>query len=147
MSGDDQRFQRATWNPPPDPNDDFDQTSIWTPGSDAIPPDPPLLWLIVAAPRPQRGTVLAVQPNDVFGRGAAADVKWDDTRLSRRHARFTLELDPDTPGDTRPAYFIWPLEARHGLAVNQAAIRGATRLKENDMIQMGDTLFVVKILP
>jgi hypothetical protein len=142
-------FQRLTWSDegaqPPD--EESDPTQLWMPEDDALPPEHLLMWLVVSAPRARRGTILVVQPDDVIGRHSEADIQWADPRLSRRHARFTLESDPGTPDDPTPAYFIWPLEARHPILLDGQPIRGATRLRENAALQMGDTTFVVKLLP
>ncbi len=103
----------------------------------------PLAWLIVKAPTERRGEVLSVRPNQVFGR--EGDIRWDDPRLSRQHARFTLEKPADAP-EASPCFHIWPFGPTNPVYVNGQAVRGATPLQENDEIQLGETLFVFKVL-
>ena len=136
------RFQHITW----EPEGTDDSTDPWSPDENLLAEDYTLLWLIVRSPREQRGAVLYIQPNDVVGRGQDVDVRWDDPRMSRRHARFTLEPDEGAPEGARQVYFIWPLEALNGITVNNEVIRGAVRLQENDELTMGSTVFVVKTL-
>lgn len=110
------------------------------------PAAPALGWLIVKEPLDQRGTVLPVRPNQIIGR--QAEVAWDDPRLSRQHARITLERAQDA-GETAdaPAVFhIWPFGPANPVYVNGAAIRGATPIRENDEITLGSTVFVFKAL-
>lgn len=111
-----------------------------------LPFDHLLLWLVVREPIERRGTILIIPPEAILGRGRDVDVRWDDARMSRRHARFTLEPDPDLPDDPTLVYFIWPLEARNGILLNGRLLRGAQRLNENDELTMGETVFIVKTL-
>lgn len=100
-------------------------------------------WLVVRQPVERRGTVLPVGPNQVIGR--EGDIRWDDPGLSRQHARLTLEPaeeDPDGP----PVYHLWPFGPTNPVFINGRESRGATPLRENDEIQLGDTLFVFKTL-
>lgn len=106
-------------------------------------PAPPLAWLIVREPRERRGALLPIAPNQTIGRDA--DVRWDDPRLSRVHARFTLEPPEDAPG-AAPVYHLWPFAPTNPVTINGRAVRGATPLRENDEIRLGDTLFVFKVL-
>lgn len=103
----------------------------------------PLAWLVVREPRERRGALLSITPNQTIGRDA--DVRWDDPRLSRVHARFTLEPPEDSP-DAPPVYHLWPFAPTNPVYINGRAIRGATPLQENDEIQLGTTLFVFKVL-
>jgi hypothetical protein len=113
--------------------------------NDQVEDDPlPLLgWLIVKRPREHRGAILAVKANQSIGRGA--DVRWDDPRLSRQHARLTVEPPPDAPDDP-PVFYLWPFGPTNPVAVNGQEVRGATPIHENDEILLGDTLFVFKVL-
>jgi hypothetical protein len=104
---------------------------------------PPLCWLIVKRPRKRRGTILPIKANQSIGR--EADVKWDDPRLSRQHARLTIELSPNDP-DSAPVFYMWPFGPKNPVLINGEEIRGATPLHENDEIQLGHTLFVFKML-
>lgn len=103
----------------------------------------PLGWLIVVRPLDRRGTVLPVRANQTIGR--EGDVRWDDPGLSRLHARLTLEpleSDPDGPS----VFHLWPFGSTNPVFVNGEPIRGATPLQENDVITLGTTLFVFKVL-
>ncbi len=106
-------------------------------------PGPPLAWLVVREPRARRGALLSISPNQTIGRDA--DVRWDDPRLSRVHARFTLEPPEDAP-DAPPVYHLWPFAPTNPVFINGRAVRGATPLRENDEIRLGNTLFVFKVL-
>jgi hypothetical protein len=113
-------------------------------GSSVSSPDrAPLGWMVVKEPVEQRGTVLAVHPNQVIGR--SGDVRWDDPRLSRQHARLTFEVPADTP-DGPPVFHLWPFGPANPVYINGREIRGATPLRENDEIRLGGTLFVFKVL-
>lgn len=111
-----------------------------------VPPDAPpvpLGWLIVKAPAARRGTIIPVQANQIIGR--EGDLRWDDPRLSRHHARLTLEPLADAPDGT-PVFHLWPFGTTNPVFINGQEIRGATPLHENDEIRLGDTLFVFKLL-
>lgn len=108
----------------------------------------PLGYLLVKEPRDRRGVVIPVRPNQVIGR--EGDIEWDDPRLSRQHARFTLEPLEETVGEHISgtlAFFLWPFAPTNPVIINGQAVRGATMLNENDEIRLGDTLFVFKLLP
>jgi len=119
------------------------------PGADAeaLLPEPepasPLAWLVVREPRERRGALLPIAPNQTIGR--EADVRWDDPRLSRVHARFTLEPPDDAP-NAAPIYHLWPFAPTNPVTINGRAVRGATPLRENDEIRLGNTLFIFKVL-
>lgn len=106
----------------------------------------PMGWLIVKEPAAQRGTVLTVQPNQVIGR--QGDIVWDDPRVSRQHARLTLEPEAadDAEHPSLATFHIWPFGPTNPVYVNGEAIRGATPLHENDEITLGTTRFVFKVL-
>lgn len=141
------------------PNDDdpYERTEVWRDDEDdpveehtaswqpeQQPSNAPLLaWLVVVLPPEKRGMMVELGPNIVVGRGGDSDIRWDDERLSRQHARFWLGLDSKTH---QPAYFVTPLEARKPIEVNQQPISATVRLNENDRLLLGDTLFVVKLL-
>jgi len=122
----------------PDPEPAAD-APVAPPAEDAL----PLAWLIVREPRERRGALLSITPNQTIGR--EADLRWDDPRLSRVHARFTLEPPEDAP-DAPPVYHLWPFAPTNPVTINGRAVRGATPLRENDEIKRGDTLFVFKVL-
>lgn len=106
-----------------------------------IEPQPePLGWLIVTWPLEQRGEVLLVRANQTIGR--QGDIRWNDVRLSRQHARLTFE--PTVDGEL--AFHLWPFGPTNPVIVNDEMIRGATPIYENDEIHLGDTLFIFKVL-
>jgi len=112
-------------------------------GDESEPEPPPLGWLVVREPVEHRGTVLEVAANQVIGR--AGDIKWNDPRISRQHARLTVEPPDDDP-DAPPVFHLWPFGPTNPVFINEREIRGATPLYENDEIRLGDTLFVFKVL-
>lgn len=105
-----------------------------------------LAWLIVKQPLRRRGAILSIRANQSIGR--EGDIRWDDPRLSRQHAKFTVEPpdDADPDSDVVPLFHVWPFGPTNPVHVNGKAIRGATPLQENDEITLGNTLFVVKLL-
>ncbi|MCS6836129.1 MAG: FHA domain-containing protein [Anaerolineae bacterium] len=139
-------FRRRSWTESASSSntDDHESTSVWTPDEALVAAPALLMWLIVKRPLAERGRILTVGHEQTIGRGKDADIRWDDPRLSRLHARFTLEPHPQDSG--RQAFFIWPLMARHSILVDGQPIRGATLLAENSQVQLGDTVFVVKLL-
>lgn len=111
---------------------------------EAVPAPPaPLGWLVVKKPLEKRGTVIPVRANQIIGR--EGDIRWEDPRLSRHHARLTLEPPPDAP-EGAPVFHLWPFGTTNPVFINGQEIRGATPLHENDEIRLGDTLFVFKVL-
>jgi hypothetical protein len=112
------------------------------PEEDAGPPAP-VGWLVIKEPLTRRGEIIRIEPNQSIGR--EADIRWDDPRLSRQHARLTLEPPEDDP-DALPVFFLWPYAPTNPVYINGRQIRGATPLHENDEIRLGDTLFVFKVL-
>lgn len=104
---------------------------------------PPLGWLVVKEPLARRGAILGVRSNQIIGR--EGDVRWDDPRLSRQHARLTFEPPDDAP-DGPPEFHLWPFGPTNPVFINGRQIRGATPLHENDEVRLGDTLFVFKVL-
>jgi len=101
-----------------------------------------MLWLIVSSPSEHRGTVLPVESGSLIGRHG--DIRWHDARMSRKHAQFTMITDLQNP--ERKIFAITPHNDRNGTLVNGRKISETTPLTENDIIIMGDTRFVVKVL-
>lgn len=146
----DVEFVRATIEPviEPEPVSAQPEQTEMAPRSQDEPaadagPIAPLGWLVVKHPADQRGTILPVRANQIVGR--EGDVQWDDPRLSRQHARFTLEPPAGAPDDP-PVFHLWPFGTTNPVFINGQEIRGATPLAENDEIHLGDTLFVFKML-
>jgi pSer/pThr/pTyr-binding forkhead associated (FHA) protein len=100
-------------------------------------------WLIVKEPAERRGMLIAIRANQTIGRDG--DARWNDPRLSRQHARVTVEPPDDDPDGT-PTFHIWPFGPTNPVYINGREIRGATPIYENDEIRLGDTLFVLKVL-
>ena len=61
----------------------------------------------------------------------------DDPKVSSMHAKFTLEWDD---------FVLWDLGSSNGTFLNGKKIREATVLEENDLVKIGDTVFVLKLL-
>lgn len=157
MSGKPDDFQRRKWQAqdpniqtspgsdityPDDEESELIETRAWQAISSGKDYRAPLMWLVVAYPLQYRGTILTVQPSHIIGR--KGEIYWRDPRMSRQHAQFTLITDPQQ--DDLQRYIITPLQDRNGTFVNGQRIASPTILYENDRIQMGDTLFVVKTL-
>jgi hypothetical protein len=98
-------------------------------------PSGPLAWLIIAD-GPRRGHMLKIVPGQTIGR-KGADIVWDDPKISRLHARITLEDG---------AFYVWDFGTPNGTYVNGERIRSATPIQENDTLKMGETTFVLKTL-
>lgn len=136
-------FQRRVWQgtqgtdiPLPRSEDTFTDTKSWNPAYRI-----PLLWFIVAQPLEHRGAILPVAPNNIIGR--RGEVRWHDPRMSREHARVRLVRHPENPQEQ--IYAIEPLSDK-SIFINGHELDNLTILLENDEIQMGDTLFIVKVL-
>lgn len=170
-------FVRATVEPG-DSGDPTDVTEMvsrpdFVPEEEMLqgPEPPPLAWLIVREPVEQRGTVIPVRANQSIGR--EGDVRWNDPRLSRLHARLTfesprddaptvsenathtaleesisgeLEAVPALPPFSEWSFYLWPFAPTNPIYINGREVRGATPLRENDEIRLGDTLFVFKTM-
>lgn len=66
----------------------------------------------------------------VLGRGAAADIELDDTRVSRRHARIEAR---------NGRHFIEDLGSVAGTGVNGLPAQGSVELCDGDRVQVGAT--------
>jgi hypothetical protein len=84
----------------------------------------------------RRGKIYKIKDQDIIG-SRSSEVLLDDPKVSKLHAKITCE---------EKQYFIWDLGSRNGVYVNGDRIRAATALKENDLVRLGDTIFVVKLL-
>jgi len=83
-----------------------------------------------------RGRYYPIRHGTVIGR-KEGDLILDDQKVSSSHAKFTMEDDQFT---------IWDFGSSNGTYVNGKKIREATLLEENDLIKIGDTIFVLKLL-
>ncbi|MEL7435919.1 MAG: FHA domain-containing protein, partial [Chloroflexota bacterium] len=103
---------------------------------------PPMLWLIVARPIESRGTVIPITSGAIIGR--QGDIRWDDPRMSRKHASFETIMDEENARES--LFTLTPEKDRNGTLINGRRVKGQTVLHENDVIVMGETHFVVKVL-
>lgn len=85
---------------------------------------------------PRRGKFYPIRHGTVMGR-KEGNLILDDPKVSGSHAKFTMEKDD---------FFIWDFGSANGTYVNGKKIREATLLEENDLVKIGDTFFVVKLL-
>ncbi len=92
-------------------------------------------WLVAKNGR-RRGKLYEIKNGSTLGRKSAA-VLLDDRAVSDPHAKVTVE-------DGK--FVVWDFGSANGTFVNGERIRGATVLKENDEIKMGETILVVKVL-
>jgi diguanylate cyclase (GGDEF)-like protein len=89
-----------------------------------------------------RGELMAVpipleRDNVTIGRALEADVRLNDSRASRLHARITTEKDPTTK---ETSYRISDLGSTNGTLVNGELVTDAL-LNDGDKIVIGDNLF------
>ena len=63
----------------------------------------------------------------------------DDPKVSNPHARFRLNDEDD-------GFVLWDFGSKNGTYVNDEKIAAATALKENDVVKIGDTEMVLKVL-
>lgn len=101
------------------------------------PDEPPMVTLAMLWVKDgrKRGKVYPIKHGTVIGR--KGDLFLDDPKVSSMHAKFKLEGDD---------IVIWDMGSFNGTIVNGKKIRGATVLEENDLVKIGDTVFVVKLL-
>jgi len=83
-----------------------------------------------------RGRIYKVREITIIGR-TQGDVLLPDPKVSNPHAKLTLE---------EGRFVLWDFGSKNGTFVNGERVRSATPLKENDIIQIGDTIFVLKLL-
>lgn len=82
------------------------------------------------------GRTIPIRHGWIVGRNQGK-LMLDDPKVSGQHAKFTVEGDK---------FVIWDLGSVNGTYVNGKRIREATVLDENDLLKIGDTVFVVKLL-
>lgn len=95
-----------------------------------------LLWVKEGA-RP--GKIYPLRDGTVIGRQweREGDLVLDERGVSSRHAKFRLE---------KGEFSVWDLGSTYGTFVNGRQIREATLLQENDLVKIGETAFLVKLL-
>lgn len=84
----------------------------------------------------RRGRTYPIKHGTVVGR-KEGDLILDDPKVSGMHAKFNME------GDN---FVVWDFGSANGTLVNGKKIREATILEENDLVKIGETIFVVKLL-
>jgi len=77
-----------------------------------------------------------------IGRDMENSIVLIDSKVSRFHAKVRLEKD-ELGNDT---YVVWDLASRNGTRVNGEKVRAPVPIKENDTIQVGSTVFVLKVV-
>lgn len=85
-------------------------------------------------PEEYQGHHVEVVSSLMVGRGADCDLPLQDTYLSTRHARFTMD-----DGDL----LVEDLGSTNGTYVNQELIAHRTKLDRGDIVQVGGVLFEV----
>jgi hypothetical protein len=146
----DDGFQRRKWSqdstdtpaaPYEDDEEDLLVTRVWQPSPDIL-EQQPLMWLIVLEPIESRGIVISVKPGAVIGR--QGEIRWNDPHISRKHAHFMLVQHPAQA--KKQSFAVAPFNDRNGTYINGERIHHVTLLQENDRVEMGNTLFVVKVV-
>ena len=98
----------------------------------SIPINTALLW---AKEGPKRGNIYPIRSRIVVGRKEGFILA--DPKVSSTHAIFKIE---------EGKLVVWDIGSANGTFVNGKRIREATILDENDLVKIGDTIFVVKLL-
>lgn len=96
----------------------------------------PVVGILWVKEGPRRGKFHPIKHGTVIGR-KDGNLILDDPKVSGMHAKFTIEDDD---------FVIWDLGSANGTLVNGKRIRQATVLGENDLVQIGDSVFVLKLL-
>jgi hypothetical protein len=110
-----------------------DKTEIEFPETGAL----GLLWVKEGR---RKGNIYQIRDEDIVGRQSPhcrAEMILDDPKVSNPHARFRVE---------NQKFVLWDCGSRNGTYVNGTRIRNATVLKENDLIKIGETVFVIKTM-
>jgi hypothetical protein len=109
--------------------DDLDVTELEAPPTVTL----ALLWVKEGR---RRGRTYPIKHGMIVGR-KEGDMILDDPKVSSMHAKFNMEDDD---------FVVWDFGSSNGTYVNGKKIREATVLEENDLVKIGDTVFVVKLL-
>jgi len=121
-------------------NEDYDPTELGRGGIDEVTEldfvDTSAVAILWVKEGSRRGRIHKIKDGARVGR-SDGDVIMDDPKVSNPHAKFVLEEDK---------YVIWDFGSKNGTYVNDERIRAATELKENDIVKIGDTVMVFKIL-
>jgi pSer/pThr/pTyr-binding forkhead associated (FHA) protein len=108
-------------------NEDETELEHVTPGPLAM------LWVTEG---PRRGKFYPIRHGTKIGR-REGNLILDDPKVSGLHAKFTMEGED---------FYIWDFGSANGTYVNGKKIREAVLLEENDLVKIGDSIFVVKLL-
>jgi len=108
---------------------DIDVTELESPNVETL----AVLWVKEGR---RRGRTYPIKHGTVVGR-KEGNLLLDDPKVSSMHAKFNME------GDN---FVVWDFGSVNGTFVNGRRIREATVLEENDMVKIGETVFVVKLL-
>lgn len=92
-----------------------------------------ILWVLEGE---RRGKIYKIRDGNVIGK-REGDFYLDDPKASTPHCRFRLE---------KKKFVLWDCGSKNGTFVNNKQIRCATELEENDLIKIGDTVFVLKVM-
>jgi hypothetical protein len=84
----------------------------------------------------RRGKIYPISKGTKIGR-EEGDLILDDPKVSSLHCKITVEDDD---------FLLWDFGSSNGTYVNGKKIREATVLKENDLVKIGESVFVVKLL-
>jgi hypothetical protein len=84
----------------------------------------------------RRGKIYKIKNDTEIGRENCS-IELDDSKVSSRHAKIVLRNDQ---------YIIGDFVTTNGTFINGERITGETILKENDLIKIGETTFVFKVL-
>ena len=93
-------------------------------------------WILWVKEGHRRGHIYRIKDGTTIGR-TDGDVILDDPKVSNPHAKFRLEDENFVIGD---------MLSKNGTFVNDERIREFVVLKENDVIKIGDNVFVLKVL-
>jgi hypothetical protein len=107
--------------------------------------DLPLAWLVVTSTPQQpasRQLVELARPRTVIGTDAsAADVRLEDTAVSRRHAVVRWEA-----GGSGGQFVLYDLASTNGTLLNGEPVAAPRALRDGDRIRVGDTELAFKAL-
>ncbi len=96
-------------------------------------------WLIVKKSRyMRRGQIFKIRPGIILGRHPRqAHILIDDEKISSMHARIQIKNDQ---------FIVIDLGSTNGTRVNGEEITAATVIQQDDLIELGDSILVLKTL-
>ena len=84
----------------------------------------------------RRGKIYKIRNGDIIGKREGA-LLIDDPKVSTPHCRFRMDKNK---------FVLWDCGSKNGTFVNGKRIYSATTLEENDLIKIGDVVFVFKTM-